>query len=143
MCSLPKFSFKVEIGNLGEIFFKEVSGVYADTEEIEYRQGNTPVLSGGKMPSMHKTGNIHLKMGVFIKNDQLANWFESFNKNIIQRDLVTISLLNEVGNPVRVWKLEKAWPTKISDMSLTSDSKEMRVEQIDFGHEGLTVEKDQ
>ena len=36
---LPVFYFKVEIGSLGEIAFKEVSGMDAEAQVIEYRHG--------------------------------------------------------------------------------------------------------
>ena len=39
---LPVFYFKVEIGSLGEIAFKEVSGMDAEAQVIEYRHGNSP-----------------------------------------------------------------------------------------------------
>ena len=42
---LPSFYFKVELGSLGEIAFKEVSGLDMEAQVIEYRHGNSPVFS--------------------------------------------------------------------------------------------------
>lgn len=39
---LPSFYFKVELGSLGEIAFKEVSGLDMEAKVIEYRHGNSP-----------------------------------------------------------------------------------------------------
>ena len=36
---LPSFYFKVELGSLGEIAFKEVSGLDMEAQVIEYRHG--------------------------------------------------------------------------------------------------------
>ena len=38
---LPSFYFKVELGSLGEIAFKEVSGLDMEAQVIEYRHGNS------------------------------------------------------------------------------------------------------
>ena len=45
---LPSFYFKVELGSLGEIAFKEVSGLDMEAQVIEYRHGTPPSL-GCKM----------------------------------------------------------------------------------------------
>ena len=52
---LPSFYFKVELGSLGEIAFKEVSGLDMEAQVIEYRHGNSPVFSNIKMPGLKKT----------------------------------------------------------------------------------------
>ena len=59
--------------------------------------------------------------------------------NTIERKPVTISLLDQDGNPTMVWKLENAWPTKITGVSLKSDGNEAAVESLDMAHEGLTI----
>ena len=62
---LPAFYFKVEIEDIGEIAFKEVSGMDMEAQVIEYRHGNSPVFSNIKMPGLKKTSNVSLKKGVF------------------------------------------------------------------------------
>ena len=51
---LPVFYFKVKIGSLGEIAFKEVSGMDAEAQVIEYRHGNSPQFSTIKMAGIKK-----------------------------------------------------------------------------------------
>ena len=117
---LPSFYFKVELGSLGEIAFKEVSGLDMEAQVIEYRHGNSPVFSNIKMTGLKKTSNVSLKKGVF--------------------KAVTISLLDEAGSPTMVWKLSNAWPTKVTGVSLKSDGNEAAIETLDLAHEGLTIE---
>lgn len=136
---LPAFYFKVEIGNLGEIAFKEVSGLDVEAQVIEYRHGNSPQFSTIKMLSIKKYSNVSLKKGVFIRDNKLFDWFNTINMNTIQRETVTISLLDEEGNPTMVWKLVNAWPTKVTGVSLKSDGNEIAIEQLDLAHEGLTI----
>ena len=123
---LPAFYFKVEIGSLGEIAFKEVSGLDAEAQIIEYRHGNSPQFSTIKMPGIKKY-------------NKLFDWFNTIKLNTIQREAVTISLLDEEGNPTMVWKLTNAWPTKVTGVSLKSDGNEVAVEQLDMAHEGLVI----
>ena len=137
---LPAFYFKVEIGSLQEIAFKEVSGLDAEAQIIEYRHGNSPVFSTIKMPGIKKYSNVQLKKGVFVKDNKIFDWFNTISMNIIQREPVTISLLDEKGNPTMVWKLNNAWPTKVTGVSLKSDGNEAAIEQLDLAHEGLVIE---
>ena len=137
---MPAFYFKVEIGSLGEIAFKEVSGLDAEAQIIEYRHGNSPQFSTIKMPGIKKHSNIQLKKGVFAKDNKLFDWFNTIKLNTIQREAVTISLLDEEGNPTMVWKLTNAWPTKVTGVSLKSDGNEVAIEQLDMAHEGLVIE---
>ena len=51
---LPKFHFSVEWGGK-RIGFTEASGLDAETEVIEYREGSSPEYSKVKMPGMQKS----------------------------------------------------------------------------------------
>lgn len=137
---MPSFYFKVEIGSLKEIAFKEVSGLDAEAQIIEYRHGNSPQFSTIKMPGIKKYSNIQLKKGVFVKDNKLFDWFNTIKLNTIQREPVTISLLDQEGKPTMVWKLTNAWPTKVTGVSMKSDGNEAAVEQVDLAHEGLVIE---
>ncbi|MDL2256503.1 phage tail protein [Parabacteroides sp. OttesenSCG-928-G06] len=137
---MPAFYFKVEIGEIGEIAFKEVSGLDTEAQIIEYRHGNSPQFSTVKMPGLKKSSNVSLKKGVFKSDNKLFDWFNSIKLNTVNRQPVTISLLDEEGKPTMVWKLNNAWPTKITGVSLKSDGNEAAVEGMDIAHEGLTIE---
>lgn len=137
---LSSFYFKVEIVGIGEIAFKEVSGLDIEAQIIEYRHGNSPAFSTIKMPGIQKSSNVSLKKGVFAKDNKLWDWFSKIKMNTIERRAVTISLLDQENAPTMVWKLANAWPTKITGVSLKSDGNEVAVESIDLAHEGLTIE---
>lgn len=57
---VPEFYFSVEISNVGKITCKEVSGLDAEFDVIEYRSGNTPGFTKIKMPCLHKSGDVTL-----------------------------------------------------------------------------------
>jgi phage tail-like protein len=138
---LPKFHFQVEWGGT-KIGFTEVTGLDVETEVIEYREGNSPEYSKVKMPGMQKNPNITMKRGVFKADNDYFKWWNSVKLNTIQRRDLTISLLNEKHEPVMVWKVKNAWPTKITSTDLKAEGNEVAIESIELVHEGLRIENE-
>lgn len=136
---LPKFHFQVEWGGT-RIGFTEVSGLTTETEVIEYREGSSPEYSKVKMPGMQKFGNITLKRGTFNSDNEYYQWWNSVKLNTIERRDLTISLLNENHEPVMVWKVKNAWPSKVQSTDLKSDGNEVAIESLEIVHEGLSID---
>ncbi|MGH9561712.1 MAG: phage tail protein [Terracidiphilus sp.] len=136
---LPKFYFKVDIGDQKDVPFQEISGLDTETQPIEYRAGNSKEFSTLKMPGIKKTGNVTLKKGVFAKDNKFWDWYNQIKLNTIKRVTVTIQLCDEAGSPTMVWTLANAWPTKITGTDMKSDGNEVAVETLEVAHEGLTV----
>ena len=136
---LPKFHFQVKWDDT-ELAFQEVSGLDIETEVLEYRAGNNPVFSTAKMPGMIKSGNITMKKGVFVKDNALFDWFAEIKMNVIKRKAITISLLDESQAPTMVWKVQNAFPVKISSTDLKAEGNEVAVESIEIAHEGFVIE---
>ena len=138
---LPKFHFQVEWGG-SKIGFTDVSGIDISTEVIEYRDGSSPEYSKIKMPGQRKFSNITLKRGTFKSDNEFYNWFNSVSLNTIERRNLTVALLNENHEPVIVWKIKNAWPTKITPTDLKADGNDVAVESIELAHEGLTIQNE-
>jgi phage tail-like protein len=138
---LPKFHFQVEWGG-SRIGFSEVSGLDVESEVIEYRDGASPEYVKTKMPGMQKFGNITMKRGTFQGDNEFYNWWNTVALNTIERRDVTISLLNEGHEPVIVWKVKNAWPTKVQSTDLKADGNEVAIESIELAHEGLTIQNE-
>jgi len=138
---LSKFHFQVEWGGT-KIGFTEVSGLDAETEVIEYRHGASPEYSKIKMPGLQKYSNITMKRGTFKNDNEYFEWWNSVQLNTIIRRDITISLLNEEHEPVVVWKIRNAWPTKVQSTDLKADGNEVAIESMELVHEGLTVQND-
>ncbi|MES2796711.1 MAG: phage tail protein [Bacteroidota bacterium] len=136
---LPKFHFRVEWGG-SKIGFTEVTGLNIENEIIEYRDGSSPEYHKIKMPGLQKYGNITLKRGMFNGDNEFFNWLNTVSLSKIERRDVSISLLNENHEPVYVWKVKNAFPTKVTAPDLKSDANEVAVETIEIAHEGLTIE---
>lgn len=138
---IPKFHFQVEWGGT-KIGFTEVSGLDITTDVVEYRDGASPEYSKIKMPGQRKYSNITMKRGTFAGDNEFYDWFNTVSLNKIERRDLTISLLDENHEPVVVWKVKNAWPTKITPTDLKSDGSDVAVETLELAHEGLTIQNE-
>jgi phage tail-like protein len=136
---LPKFHFRVEWGG-AKIGFSEVSGLSVEIDVVEYREGSSPEFHKIKMPGMQKFGNITMKRGIFQGDNDFFKWWNTVALNTIERRDVTISLLNENHEPVAVWKIKNAWPSKVQSTDLKSDDNGVAIETIELAHEGLVMQ---
>ncbi len=136
---LPKFHFRVEWGG-SKIGFTEVTGLNIENEMIEYRDGSSPEYHKIKMPGLQKYGNITLKRGMFNGDNEFFQWLNTVSLSKVERRDVSIALLNENHEPVYVWKVKNAFPTKVTAPDLKSDANEVAVETIEIAHEGLVIE---
>jgi phage tail-like protein len=137
---LPKFFFSVKITGLGDnLPFQEVNGLDTEAEPITYRAGNSKSWNVIKMPGLIKTGNVTLKKGIFVNDNNFWNWYKQIQLNTIKRQTVTISLLDQNAKSTMSWTLTNAWPTKITGTDLKSDGNEVAVETLEICHERLTI----
>jgi phage tail-like protein len=136
---LPKFHFEVQWGGT-KIGFTEVTGLEVTTEKIEYRDGASKEYHKVRMPGMQTFGDLTLKRGVFAADNEFYAWWNTVALNTVERRDITISLLNESHEPVVVWKIKKAWPTKVTSTDLNASGNETAIETLVLTHEGLTME---
>ena len=138
---LSKFHFQVEWGGT-KIGFTEISGLDSEVEVIEYRQGASPEYSKIKMPGLHKFSNITLKRGMFQGDNEYYEWLNSIQMNTVERRDITISMLNQDHEPIVVWKVRNAFPTKVQSTDLKADGNEVAIESMEIVHEGLSIQND-
>lgn len=136
---LPKFHFQVEWGGT-KIGFTEVTGLEVTTEKITYRDGASKEFNKLQMPGMQSFGDLTLKRGIFAGDNEFYAWWNTVSLNTIERRDITISLLNENHEPVVVWKVKNAWPTKVTSTDLNAGSNDVAIETLMLAHEGLTME---
>ncbi|MDD3038146.1 phage tail protein [Bacteroides sp.] len=136
---LPEFYFKVTITDVGEMSFKEVSGLDREHDVIEYRGGDDKAFTKVKMPGLIKNGDVTLKKGIFISDQNFWKWIGEVKLNTIKRRTVTISLLDEKDSPVQTWELANAWPKKITVEGFKADGNGVAMETLVLVHEGITI----
>ena len=138
---VAKFHFLVDWGG-EKVGFAECSGLDVETEIIEYRHGASKGYQKMKIPGMQKYANVVLKRGIMPADNEFFDWWNTVSLNKVERRDVTISLLSESHDPVMVWKIVKAWPTKITGTDLKADGNEIAIETLELTHEGIIVQND-
>jgi phage tail-like protein len=138
---LPKFHFRVEWGGT-RIGFTEITGLETEIEAITYRDGASPEYHDLQMPGRPKYSDLTMKRGVFPSDNEFFEWMKTQRMHKIERRDITISLLNEEHNPVMIWKVKNAWPSKITSTDLKSDDNGVAIETLVLKHEGLVIQND-
>lgn len=134
-----QFSFVIEIDGMTEAVagFTEVSGMNAESDIIEFRQGNDPPFMR-KLPGLLKFGNITLKRG-YTKNRELWEWRKSTLDGETQRRDGSIVLRNEAGQEVVRWNFASGWISKYEGPALNAKTNEAAIESIEIVHEGFEL----
>lgn len=135
---LPSFYFRVSISNIGDISCSDVSGLETEYEEITYRAGDSPVFTKLKMPGLRKAGDLTIKRGISKDGKALLNWVNQVKQNIIQRETMTVSLLDESGSPVKTWEAVNVWPKNLTREE-KADGNAYSFETLVIAHEGVYV----
>ena len=138
---LPKFHFQVEWGG-ARLGFTEVTGLDAETEVIEYREGTSREYTKLKMPGMIKHSNATFKRGIFQSDNEFFVWWNTVALNTVERRDITISLLDETHAPVMVWKLKNAWACKVVSTDLKADGNETALESIEVAYDSLSIQNE-
>ena len=136
---IPVFHYKVSWNNQ-DIGFSDVSGLTQELQAIEYRDGLMPGSTAPlKRPGLKKVNNISLKRGIVEKNNELFTWFNNNGAPNVERRDITITLLNDEGEPVMVWTVTQAWPVKVEGPGLKATGNEIAIESIELTHEGISL----
>jgi phage tail-like protein len=121
--------------------FTDVSGLVTEFVMAEYRTGNSKVNHVRKIPGMHKVGDVTLKRGV-VDSMAFFGWVKETRDRGFQakRDVV-ITLRDETGKPVRVWKLQAVLPLKYTGPTLAAKGGgDVAMEEVVLSAEGIEAE---
>lgn len=132
-------NFRIEIDGLTVGAFSEVSGLVADGDAADYREGTDRVNSVRKLPALRKYPNITLKRG-YTQNRELWTWYRNIANGVADRRNGAIILMDEARNDVLRWNFVNAWPNKIEGPSLNASNNEVAMESMELVHEGLEIE---
>ena len=143
---VPKFHFRVTFGNVGTMDFQEVSGLDSEYYVVEYRAGSSAPWSTVKQPGLMKSSDVTFKKGMCKTDSTIADYFfNSVSMNVVERQEVTIQLLDEEAKPLFTWTLANAFPMKITfpDFNaedFNAEASEIALEEITLTHEGIKTE---
>ncbi|MDR0468846.1 MAG: phage tail protein [Peptococcaceae bacterium] len=131
-----KYRFRLEIDGLEAGGFSEVSGFDANIDVIEYREGDM-VQTPMKLPGLKKYGNLTLRQGL-TDSIVLYEWIITGVEGPVDRKTVTITVLDEAGEPAASWQVINAWPMKYTAPDFNATSSEVAIEALELAHEGMT-----
>lgn len=124
------FNFKVTIDGIEveNSKFTSVSGVVSTSETMEFMQGDDRFVM--KQPGRSMFEDIELKR-VYQQVDSFYQWREMIERGVIERKLITISLLlPDMESIVRTMSIHDAYPSKWELPAMDSSSSEAAIETI-------------
>jgi len=133
------FNFQLEIDGVPLGAFSEASGLTAEGDAVDYREGTDLQQNVRKLTGLRKYSNIMLKRG-YTQDKALWRWYGNIVNGQPDRRNVTIVLMNESRQPVLRWHAENAWVNKIEGPSFKAAGNEIAMESVELVHEGLTID---
>ncbi len=133
------FNFSVLIDNIPRAAFSEVSGLTADGDAVDYREGTDLQHNVRKLVGLRKYTNLTFKRG-YTQDGSLWAWYANILNGVPDRRNVTVVLMNEARVEVLRWHAENAWINKIEGPALKASGNEVAMESMELVHEGLTIE---
>lgn len=133
-----EYRFSVEIGGVIVADFTECSGLHAETEVFEYKEGGVNSMSH-KLPVRTTFGNLTLKRGVNASHE-LAEWYQSLIDHgwaTDDRRNLSVIVRDPEGGEVLRWNLVRALPVKWDGPTFKPDSNAVAVETLELAFESV------
>jgi len=136
--SLRGFNFRFEADGIKKASFRECSGLNANTDPVDYREGQDPLYLR-KLTGLRKfSPSVVLKRG-YTQDPQLANWYANILNGITDRRNCAVVLENELQQDQVRWELTNAWITKYEGASMNATSNDVALETVEIVAEVITV----
>ena len=88
------FNFRVEIDGLPVAAFSEVSGLTAEGDPVDYREGTDPINTVRKLVGLRKYANLMFKRG-YVQDTALWQWYKRIANGEADRRNGSVVLMNE------------------------------------------------
>jgi len=134
------YNFSVELDGVTRAGFRECSGLESSQNATEYREGTDKNLGVRKLPGLNAQSDITLSRGI-TNDSKLWEWRQKAMKGAVERHDISITLLDDVGNPRVTWNLFECWPRTWTGPSLNATSDEVAIEQLTLAYERIEVDQ--
>lgn len=131
------FNFAVEISGLIVAGFSEVSGLQAEIEVQEYREGGVNGYIHKLAGPARYPSNLILRKGI-ADSTELWSWYREVSRGTIRRKPLDVVLFDSNRDEKRRWKFQNAYPVKWLGPDLKAASSDVAVEVLELAHEGLS-----
>ena len=136
---LRNFRYRLEINDIEQAGFAEVTVGNLSTAPIEYREGDE-ITTVRKLDGLNKYGIITLKRGI-TASMELADWCQLFVDGSTPlndaRRTVVIRVLSEAGEEKAAFEISKAWPCKYRSSEFNAKGNEVAIETLELCNEGI------
>jgi phage tail-like protein len=129
------FHFQLEIEGVIGAGFSEVSGLMAETEVEDYREGGVNEYLH-RFAKMTRHPPLVLKRGI-TDSDALWRWHQDVGAGRIQRRDGRILLFDNAGEEKWRWTFEGAYPVKWTGPDFKADSSMVAFETVELVHRGF------
>jgi phage tail-like protein len=132
--------FLVTFGSSGvSAAFQEIKGLDAESSPIANGDNRIPRF---KMPGLIPPARLTLRRGTIRNDETNLSWFKAGSGKGMERETVTIRLMDEQGKPTMTWTLRNAWLVKILGTDKNGEADEFVVDTLELCYEGMTMTTD-
>lgn len=120
-------------------YFSEVSGLEVEWETAEYKSTNLLGLPHSNfVPLRPVYSPITLRRGI-TDSEGFWLWHQllALGTKPLLKTYVTITMFNRSYEPLLLWSVERAWPSKVAGPQLRSDSSDIMIEELTLTHGGI------
>ncbi|HEX3349520.1 MAG TPA: phage tail protein [Acetobacteraceae bacterium] len=134
---LPAYNFRVTVDGQSASF-AEASGLAIEYETVTYRHGFS-AWEGETITRFRALKHVplSLKKGTVAGNTLFGDWLGA---SPTSARAIGISLCDEAGAPVVVWRIAEAIPTKLSAPTFDASTNQVSIETLDLLVSGISVE---
>ncbi len=135
------FRFRVKFAGISgdnEMRFAQVSGLKAEVQMEEYKEGGSNMLNIN-LPIGVKFSEVTLKRGLLV-GSAIFEWFlAALNGFVFTPVDITIDLLNDKGEPLLSWLLMGALPKSWSISDLDAGNSTLAMEEMVLSIRGFLI----
>lgn len=133
------YNFMVELDGITRAGFKDCSGLDTSQDAGTYREGTDKYLVQRKLPGLVSYSDVTLTRGV-TSDRKLWDWKQKATDGTVERHDISITLLDDTGQPKITWNLFECWPTKWTGPSLDATADEIAIETLELTYERMALD---
>lgn len=120
--------------------FMEVSGLSIEIDVVQVLEGASPDNAALLMPGQRQHTPVVLRRGIVQGDNEFFEWMGAAQFSQVERRDVTIALLDGSHNPTVVWRLIRAFPSKLEYAPLNAQGSDVAIESLTLVYEALVVQ---
>lgn len=120
-------------------YFSEISGLDVEWETAEYKTTNILGLPHSNFVPMRPVYHtLTLRRGI-TDSEGFWLWHQliALGAKPLLKTYVTITMYNRAYEPIAMWSVERAWPSKVSGPQIRADSSDIVIEEMTLTHGGI------